>query len=55
MTADDVDRTPRFQFEEEPFGEIATWASEGFWGLAGLTALLGLVTGLALRRYRVAA
>jgi ABC-2 type transport system permease protein len=54
MTADGVDRTPRFQFDEEPIREVATRATAGIWGLAAPTALLAVLTGLALRRFRTA-
>jgi ABC-2 type transport system permease protein len=54
MTPQDIDRTPRFQFAEEPLGDVASRAGTGLWGLAFLNALAGVFTVLVLRRFRVA-
>jgi ABC-2 type transport system permease protein len=54
MTPDDVDRLPRFRFKEESFGDVAVRAAPGLWGLAIATALAGILTLFALRRFRIA-
>jgi ABC-2 type transport system permease protein len=54
LTAEDIDRLPRFQFLEEPSIDVAESVALGLTGLIVPTVLIGFVLTRVLRRFPVA-